>query len=175
MKLCKKCQTNKQLICFYKDDGNRDGLRNVCKQCKAAEYDGDKARRIELNNSNYYKCRTRILLRRKNNYMQHAEKYKKRTSCYRELNASKYNNYSSKRRAAKLNAMPHWLTAEHLEEIEEFYLLAKELAWLNQDGQPFHVDHIIPLQGVEICGLHVPWNLQLLPASHNLKKGNKLV
>lgn len=80
---------------------------------------------------------------------------------------------NAKYRSRKLHATPKWLTSEHISQIEEFYALAQELAWLNQDGKPFHVDHIVPLQGKNVCGLHVPWNLQLLPGKINISKGNR--
>lgn len=69
---------------------------------------------------------------------------------------------AAKRRAAKLQATPAWAD---LEEIKNVYLEAQYF--------DMHVDHIIPLQGKNVCGLHVWDNLQLLPAVENIKKGNK--
>jgi len=71
-------------------------------------------------------------------------------------------------RARKIEATPLWLTAKMREEMDNIYRLAKELSC------PVHVDHIIPLKGDNVCGLHVPWNLQLLSPKANLTKSNKV-
>ena len=72
-----------------------------------------------------------------------------------------------KRRAAKMQRKPSWAN-EQL--IAAYYKEAKRLEELT--GIQFHVDHIIPLQGELVSGLHVETNLQLLPAHENLGKSN---
>ena len=74
----------------------------------------------------------------------------------------------SKRRAFKINATPSW---SNLEEIKDFYVLAKTLT--DFTGIPHEVDHIVPLNHADVCGLHVPANLQVICKSDNRKKNNK--
>lgn len=91
---------------------------------------------------------------------------------WRQANPDKVCYDANMRNARKSQAMPSWLTKEHRAQIQWFYTTAKELQWLSEEQ--LHVDHIEPLNGKISCGLHVPWNLQILPKSKNLSKGNKL-
>lgn len=76
-----------------------------------------------------------------------------------------------RRNAQKLHATPSWLTKENLDSIKLIYKDAAERA--QRDGISYHVDHIVPLQGETVSGLHVPWNLQILEASENISKSNR--
>jgi 5-methylcytosine-specific restriction endonuclease McrA len=92
---------------------------------------------------------------------------------YKEANPDMYRELVSLRRRRFRQATPKWLTAEQRMEIRLKYRLAIELS--RATGIRHAVDHIVPLQGEEVCGLHVPWNLQVIPQEENLKKSNKLV
>lgn len=104
-------------------------------------------------------------------YLKNSEDIKRKSSEHKHLNRDRYNALSAKRNAQKLNATPKWLTKDQLEEINDFYIMAKMFQIYT--GLKYHVDHIIPLQGLDVCGLHVPWNLQILEASENISKGNR--
>ena len=79
---------------------------------------------------------------------------------------------TAKRRSAKLLRTPRWLTKDHLWMIRQAYYMAKLRTKLF--GFKWHVDHVVPLKGVSVSGLHVPWNLQVIPATQNIKKSNKV-
>jgi len=78
---------------------------------------------------------------------------------------------SGKRRSAKLNRTPKWLTADDIEHMQALYSVAAMIQ--RESGVEYHIDHIIPLQGKFVSGLHVPDNLRVIPAVDNLKKSNK--
>jgi len=69
-------------------------------------------------------------------------------------------------------ATPKWLTAKEKAEIRELYKIAITMS--KTTGEQYVVDHIVPLRGEGVCGLHVPWNLRVITQEENLKKSNKL-
>lgn len=78
-----------------------------------------------------------------------------------------------KRRARKLNAIPSWTC-----EFDSFAIAqAGELAALRRaaTGFDWHIDHMIPLQAREACGLHIGVNLQVIPQTLNARKKNRMI
>jgi 5-methylcytosine-specific restriction endonuclease McrA len=92
---------------------------------------------------------------------------------YKEANPDLYRELVSLRRRRFRDATPKWLTPEQRMEIRLKYRLAIELS--RATGVRHAVDHEVPLQGEDVCGLHVPWNLRVITQEENLKKSNKLV
>lgn len=72
------------------------------------------------------------------------------------------------RQARLKQATPRWLTLAQVDDMAAVYQESADKT--HETGQAHHVDHIVPLAGKNVCGLHVPWNLQVLTAEENLKK-----
>jgi 5-methylcytosine-specific restriction endonuclease McrA len=87
-------------------------------------------------------------------------------------NPDLYKELVSLRRRRFRNATPKWLNQIDKMEIRMKYRLAIELS--RATGIRHAVDHIVPLYGENVCGLHVPWNLRVITQEENLKKYNKL-
>ena len=104
-------------------------------------------------------------------YQQNSEHKRAHSVSYNKKNPGIRNALSAKYRATKLFATPKWLTEQHIKQVDCYYIVAK---WVESIlNEPIEVDHIVPLQGENVSGLHVPWNLQLLTEKENIRKSNK--
>jgi hypothetical protein len=105
----------------------------------------------------------------------YAEKERSRVraiaSKWQQNNKGKVNANTACRHTAKMQRQPSWLTKEDKQYIRCLYQLSAMRS--RESGIEWNVDHVVPLQGENVSGLHVPWNLQVIPASDNFKKNNK--
>ena len=98
------------------------------------------------------------------------ERMRAKDKKWREDNPDKNAAKTARRRAAQLNRTPTWAD---MDEIKLIYKQAASLQKLLK--KPLHVDHIIPLQGKNVSGLHVAENLQIIGAKDNMSKSNTWV
>lgn len=151
-KVCTLCNTRLQLHNYkHKPRISKRGItvqqyNSTCKQCDS---------KIQLNF--YYRNREAKIEYQKRLNREKVEQYR-----------PKKNARDSKRRASKQNATPQWLTDDDLIQITALFDL--RLFVTKETGVEHQVDHIIPLNGTTVCGLHVPWNLRVIPAAENLNK-----
>lgn len=90
---------------------------------------------------------------------------------HKEANPEYYKAITSFRKKRNQQATPKWLTYRQKKEIKSLYMIAQTTT--NITGVKYVVDHVVPLINDKVCGLHVPWNLQVMTAEDNLKKSNK--
>lgn len=173
MKKCSTCEIQKLFSDFCKNKSRKDGYHNQCNLCLKEYRDANKEQYQQ-----YCKTNKEKIIEQKKQYMSeywkvNKEQHLQYNNQYQKANLARMAAKSAKRRAIKLQATPIWLTEEDIKEIEEFYKQSQLLKSIT--GEEHHVDHIIPLQGKNVCGLHVPWNLQVITAKENLSKYNKIL
>lgn len=171
--ICVKCLIDKSQESFYKQSKSKSGLQKYCKDCckeKSLEWRTKNTDRHKSNRKLYYSENVDKELNQMSLWRLENKDYFR---TWRELNRTKARASYSKRRAKKGLATPVWLSEEQIKQIEYLYELARDASLLT--GESYEVDHIEPLISDEVCGLHVPWNLQVLPRDLNRRKSNKRI
>ena len=177
MKTCSKCNEDKSEESFYKKKGYKNGLSSSCKACEKAYH----ADRYEDNKDHITKRNAEWARNNpekkaaisKASGIRNREKRNQQARAFKKRNKAQVNASNAFRRASVREATPPWLDDCHKQEIKALYVLSQKFERLF--GLKYHVDHIVPLNGETVCGLHVPWNLQILESKMNLKKSNRLV
>ena len=187
-KLCNTCNQRKPISNFHKRAASKDGLNASCKLCvkysKRRQQLGitkkEKAQKPYITSK---KCSSCGVIRaihefHKNSSMldghrSNCKQCKKiADSDWRKNNQHRKNSCNSARRAKQQKATPKWVDSVHKSKIFMLYKIAKILSEFT--GNLYHVDHIMPLNHRHCSGLHVWWNLRVLPAKENMKKSNNL-
>jgi hypothetical protein len=151
--------------CKRYDEKNRDKRSAYAKQ-----YRKDNPEKVKALLQSWVKANPEKM----KGYMQKASKaWHERNPDYQsnfyKANKERYVAARARRRAAQESATPTWLTAIDKAMIQEMYDVSE--ARYIQTGIKHHVDHIVPINGKGVAGMHVPWNLQVITAHENLSKG----
>lgn len=197
-KICTKCGVEKPALreFFAPQKSGRYGLHSQCKPCRNvysrayyANHDEDLIKRAlirtkkwrEQNRERRNAAERRRWAERSESDPSFRERYARYARDRRRANpelareirkrdAATRCHHVVMRRAKELHATPAWADRKAIAEI---YKRCAEIT--KSTGIAHHVDHIIPLRGKNVCGLHVETNLQILPAKENFAKSNKLI
>lgn len=196
-KRCGKCGEGKPHTEFNKRTKARDGLHAWCRPCLKdylkqwrqdnAETHAESKRVWERENrererarkNDYYQRNREAILEKASANAERIAQYRKDNhehikgliNQWCKANPDRVRAYEARRRSAKLQRTIK-LNDQQRRQMRRIYKLAHLMTQVT--GQSWHVDHIVPLRGETMSGLHVPWNLQVIPAAENLRKSNKV-
>lgn len=171
MRICRDCKEEKALDLFVNNSGFKDGKDTLCKACnrkrtKAYRAAGKRNYKREYitNKRNNPK---RLLADRKKYY----DANLRNPRILKTKQELKLTKDACRERRRKNHTRPSWAD---LERIKTYYAIRD---WLNYVtfGKHYQVDHVIPILGKDVCGLHVENNLAVVTASLNRSKSNKLM
>ena len=178
VKTCSKCKCQKDIELFNKNRTTPDGREHYCRPCRREAYAVWRAankelaveatRQWRLNNPQAAKESARMSDRKRADNPKRKASIAAAIQNWRKNNISSVNGYTAKRRALTKKAFASWANQDR---IKEMYKLAATWNEIWPEDR-VHVDHIVPLAGASVCGLHVENNLQVIRASDNFRKSN---
>ena len=165
MKTCTECKTEKPFTDFHKRAASKDGYRGCCKICdklRARRYYSENPEKLKASARKYGASYRRRL------GMKTREQFHKDVAVNALGPKGRASKYQHKRRVIMQNMQ--------MSELDEFvFEESLKLARLREETtcSKWHVDHIVPINHKKACGLHNAYNLQVVPQSFNVKKGNR--
>lgn len=172
LKICTACKLIFPLANFYKHKHSKKGYTSQCKQCTLCvqKTNLNTQRKREQGKRYYIKNKSHVAMKNKEWSLKNPEKSKAIKDRWWKNNRGKVNAQTAKRHASKITQTPEWA---NLSAIKQIYIECHEIS--KETGIKHHVDHIVPLRGKLVSGLHVENNLRIIPAVDNMSKNNKLV
>jgi hypothetical protein len=187
VKACKRCGTVKSHSEFYSCKQRADGVRADCKACtkemSAAAYVSNKQRRYVQTKNWQGANKERVRANRLRAYQQDPRPSKEATMRWRRANLVRHREYRReyrqinpasvvaselRRKRALEQACVKWASSKAMSAI---YRRARSLS--KSGAGVFEVDHVVPLRHPLVCGLHVEFNLKILPRTENRQKSNR--
>ena len=173
MRICTRCGEAKDESGFSLKNGKPDAR---CKRCKAdisAEWRKVNPERLKQQYQDWY-VDNGLRVQETNRAWRAANPEKAKAAQaaamarWQKKFPDRAASHAAKRRAARVQATPAWADPVAM---KQYYLIAEFLT--RELGIPFSVDHVVPLKGETVCGLHAHTNLAILPLAWNVKKGNR--
>lgn len=201
-KHCSVCKAEKPFDAFNRQRSARDGVKSRCRECQSSDnraryaakgehikdtvraYASANADKVKAAKADRYQRNRETVLAQQRDYaartlpqrterrreyrLANPDKERAWAQSYRRANPHKNRARTSLRMARKKRATPTWA---NLDKVSAFYRSADALGMLT--GEWYHVDHVVPLNGATVCGLHNEFNLQILTARENIAKSNR--
>jgi hypothetical protein len=145
---------------------------DVLEKCRAYREKPEVRERESQRQKLYYAARAKEIQDLRKSRMTDDQKSRLKTyqKAHYSGNPEYYTEKTVRRRRAQFSATPAWAD---LKAIRRIYRMAAQIS--KESGTAHHVDHIVPLKGRKVCGLHVEYNLRIIPAFENRSKSNKLL
>jgi len=166
-KVCRACNVHKTVDHFVVRSDTKNSRTSFCKQCLAENAASSRKQNPERES----KAQVRYYANNRKDQIKSAAKWTKDNRARvntRMRDTGQGAAGSAKRRAAQLQQTPSW--ANH-GAINAVYERCVDISRIT--GVPHEVDHGVPMQGKNVSGLHVEYNLQVIPTTDNRSKGNR--